>query len=540
MLGKINIRSRLALLVAIVLAISGLTGFIGLRGISGTTQGLQTVYETNTLTLINLAETLDGLYQRHHQVVVGMNAESSSAAEAPFKEAEKASEQVERAWKLVLAAAGAEEKALSDEFLAAWTRYLADSKTTIELARKGDYEAAMTMLKGDSARSFSATRQSLSKLMKLEQAQASQEFEQHAAAGRTTTIIVVSLLSAGLVLSTVAAWFIIGSITRPLRQMQMLIGEIEQQSDFTRRVPVDGADEVGSTAASFNALMQTMQSALHVILDNVGELSSASHALTQSSQQFAGISARQAEAAGAIAVAVEEVTSSISRISEQGREANEISRQSGQISSQGGQIIHDAAVTMSKMAQTVRSAADTITELGKHSDRISSVVQVIREVAEQTNLLALNAAIEAARAGEQGRGFAVVADEVRKLAERTTKATEEITQMISAIQGSARLAVGAMNETVVSVDTSVGLAQQAGSAINEIKGGADRVIGVVTEISSALARQTEASHGIGTHVETMVNTCEENSRAAEQTARSARSLEDLASTMRTAAGQFRI
>ncbi|MDS4014554.1 MAG: methyl-accepting chemotaxis protein [Candidatus Accumulibacter sp.] len=540
MLGKINIGSRLALLVAIVLAISGLTGFIGLRGISATTQGLQTVYESNTLTLINLAEVLDGLYQQHNQLVIGMNAESSSAAEGPFKEAERAIEQVEKAWKLVLAAAGNEEKALSDEFVSARSKYLADSKATIDMARKGDYEAAMTMLKGDSARSFSATRQSLSKLMKLEQAQASSEFDKHAEAGRRTTIVVISLLSAGLVLSTIAAWFIIRSITRPLRQMQTVIGDIEQQSDFTRRVPVDGNDEVGSTASSFNALMQTMQGALHVILDNVGELSNASHTLTLSSQQFAGISARQAEAAGAIAVAVEEVTSNISRMSEEGGEANEISRQSGQISSQGGQIINDAAVTMKKMAQTVRSAADTITQLGMHSDRISNVVQVIREVAEQTNLLALNAAIEAARAGEQGRGFAVVADEVRKLAERTTKATEEITQMIGTIQGSARLAVGAMNETVLSVDTSVDLAQQAGNAINEIKGGAERVIAVVTEISSALARQTEASQGIGSHIETMVNTCEENSRAAEQTARSARSLEELANAMRTAAGQFRI
>ena len=540
MLGKINIGSRLALLVAIVLAISGLTGFIGLRGISATTQGLQTVYESNTLTLINLAEVLDGLYQQHNQLVIGMNAESSSAAEGPFKEAERAIEQVEKAWKLVLAAAGNEEKALSDEFVSARSKYLADSKATIDMARKGDYEAAMTMLKGDSARSFSATRQSLSKLMKLEQAQASSEFDKHAEAGRRTTIVVISLLSAGLVLSTIAAWFIIRSITRPLRQMQTVIGDIEQQSDFTRRVPVDGNDEVGSTASSFNALMQTMQGALHVILDNVGELSNASHTLTLSSQQFAGISARQAEAAGAIAVAVEEVTSNISRMSEEGGEANEISRQSGQISSQGGQIINDAAVTMKKMAQTVRSAADTITQLGMHSDRISNVVQVIREVAEQTNLLALNAAIEAARAGEQGRGFAAVADEVRKLAERTTKATEEITQMIGTIQGSARLAVGAMNETVLSVDTSVDLAQQAGNAINEIKGGAERVIAVVTEISSALARQTEASQGIGSHIETMVNTCEENSRAAEQTARSARSLEELANAMRTAAGQFRI
>lgn len=540
MVGRINIASRLVVLVAVVLVISGLTGFVGLRGIYGTTQGLRTVFESNTVTLINLAQLLDSLYQQRNQVVAGMNAESSSVAEGPFKEAEKSVEQVGTTWKAFAAGAGAEEKALGDQFHKAWEKYLSDSRQTIDLARKGDYEAAMTLLKGDGARSFADARLALSKLMTLEQSQAREEFEKQQAAGQTTTRVVLSLLALGLLLSMLAAWFIIRSITRPLRQMQAVIGEIGQTSDFTRRVPVEGSDEVGSTAASFNGLMQTMQGALHVTLDNVGELSNASHALTISSQQLAATSARQTEAAAAIAATVEEVTSNISRMSEKGREAQDLSRQSGQISNQGGLIIHDAAATMTRMAGTVRSASDTIGELGKQSDRISSVVQVIKEVAEQTNLLALNAAIEAARAGEQGRGFAVVADEVRKLAERTTKATEEITQMIGAIQGSARLAVGAMNETVLSVDTSVSLAQQAGNAINQIKDGAEHVIAVVTEISSALARQSEASRGIETHVETMANTCDENSHAAEQTARSARSLEELASAMRTAAGQFRI
>ncbi len=540
MLGRINIGFRLVLLVAVVLVISGLTSFVGLRGIYGANQGLRAIYESNTLSLINLAEVLDGIYLQQNHVVVGMNAESSSAAEGPFKEAEKAIERVEKAWKVHASTVGAEEKEVAEEFVKAWAKYLSNSRQTVDLARKGDYEAAMTNLKGDGARSFSEARLALSKLMTLEQSQAREEFEIRAAAGRTTTLLVLSILALGLLLSMVCSWFIIRSITRPLRAMQAVIGEIEHSSDFTRRVPVLGSDEVGSTAASFNALMQTIQSTLHVILDNVGELSNASHALTISSEQLAGTSAKQAKAAAAIAVTVEEVTSSISGMSEKGREAHDVSRRSGEFSTQGGLVIHDAAATMTKMAQTVRGASDTIGELGKQSDRISSVVQVIKEVAEQTNLLALNAAIEAARAGEQGRGFAVVADEVRKLAERTTKATEEIAQMISGIQSSARLAVGAMNNTVLSVDTSVDLAQQAGNAINQIKDGAEHVIAVVTEIASALVRQSEASHDIATHVETMADTSEENSRAADQTARSAGSLEDLASVMRTAAGRFRI
>ncbi len=234
------------------------------------------------------------------------------------------------------------------------------------------------------------------------------------------------------------------------------------------------------------------------------------------------------------------MTVGINHVSENAREAREISRKAGEHSSQGGAIIHDAVTMMTRMADTVRATSSTIGDLGQHSNRISSVVQVIKDVAEQTNLLALNAAIEAARAGEQGRGFAVVADEVRKLAERTTKATEEITQMIDAIQGSARNAVGTMSNAEAHVGSGVSLAQQAGEAINQIKDGAVHVIDVVSDISTALTEQTSASNDIAAHVETMAQMSEENSAAANRTAQAASRLENLANTMRAAVSQFKI
>lgn len=540
MLERIRISTRLVLLVAIVLVISAITGFVGVHGMHTTSRAWSTIFEEDAAALMQLVDVLDSVYQQHNHVVLGMSAQSSGAAETPFKDAEKAVEDVDKAWKSYAATLTPDEQNTATEFASAWAKYLSHSRKTIDLARSGDYEAATEQMKGDGAQSFSDARRALLKLVAQEEAHAKHSRESNAAANEATTFVVVGIFGIGLLLSIVAAWFIIRSITQPLRQIQNCIGDVEKSSDFTRRVPLDSIDEVGSTAASFNALMQAMQSTLHVILDNVAELSNSSHALTTSSEQLAASSVKQAGAAASMAATVEEVTASVAQVSDEAQQAQEISRQAGEISNQGGSIIHEAATTMTKMAETVREASGTIGELGQQSNRISAVVQVIKEVAEQTNLLALNAAIEAARAGEQGRGFAVVADEVRKLAERTTKATEEITQMIGAVQGSARLAVATMNHAVTSVDSGVDLARQAGEAINQIKQGSIHVIEVVSGISSALNLQTHASRELATHVETMTNMCEESSSAADRTANAANTLEKLADTMRAAAGRFRI
>jgi methyl-accepting chemotaxis protein len=241
-----------------------------------------------------------------------------------------------------------------------------------------------------------------------------------------------------------------------------------------------------------------------------------------------------------MAASVEQMTVSINHVSDSARDALAISRKSGELSTQGGQVIHRAVDEMNQIAGTVREASTAIDNLGQQSDQITSVVQVIKEVADQTNLLALNAAIEAARAGEQGRGFAVVADEVRKLAERTTKATEEIAAMVNSMQESARSAVTTMDNAVERVGSGATLAQQAGEAINQIKSGAEQVIKVVNDITSALAEQSVASNDIAAHVEQVAQMTEENSAAADAAASAAASVEHLADEMRNVVSRFKI
>nr|HQT27348.1 methyl-accepting chemotaxis protein [Burkholderiales bacterium] len=329
-------------------------------------------------------------------------------------------------------------------------------------------------------------------------------------------------------------------VTAPAGKMQATIQEIAKTGDFTRRVPVHAEDEIGQTCGAFNELMTTLQHAFHEVHDGIGKLAESSHTLSTSSRQVAAGSAHQSEASSAMAATVQQITVSINHISEGTQEALRLSQSSGELSEKGGAIIHRATEEMKRIADTVKKTASSIENLGDQSNKISSIIEVIKEIADQTNLLALNAAIEAARAGEMGRGFSVVADEVRKLAERTATATSEVTHMIHSMQQASGASVMDMATTVDQVNHGVELAEEAGKAINQIRGESTQVVNTVGEISSALIEQSTASNDIAHHIEQVSQMTEQNSDAAQKTADSADRLQQLADDMRTAIERFKI
>lgn len=346
----------------------------------------------------------------------------------------------------------------------------------------------------------------------------------------------------GLVATLLATGFaamISRSIIKPVCQLRSTMVSIGQTGDFTQHITIDSKDEIGKTVAAFNELISNLRTSMQELHDGIDKLLDSSNGLSAASHQVASSSAQQSEASSSMAATVEEITVSINHVSESAREALNHSRKSGELSAQGGDIIHSAASEMKQIADTVRATSVSIEELGRQSTEISTIVQVIKEIAEQTNLLALNAAIEAARAGEQGRGFAVVADEVRKLAERTANATGEITGMIDNIQNTANIAVESMSGAVNQVSSGVTLAENAGDAINQIKQGSEEVIRTVGDISDALVEQSTASNEVAVHVERVAQMTEENSAAAEETSQAAHQLAQLAEKMRTAINRFK-
>lgn len=305
------------------------------------------------------------------------------------------------------------------------------------------------------------------------------------------------------------------------------------------RIEVDPSDDA-SLLASIRHLREMFRQMLSEIQNSANMVAQNASLMVQTSDHVEHASHEQSDATAGIAVTTEQVSTSMTRVVNNAAEAHAISVASGETCTNGAAIIQNAVGSMENIASTVRESTSTILALGKESERISTVVQVIREIADQTNLLALNAAIEAARAGETGRGFAVVADEVRKLAERTSVATGEIAGMIDTIQRGMHNAVAIMEHGVAEVDQGVTLANEAGTAIYRIRDGAAKVIEVVAGISEALREQGVATHNIREQVGRVALLADENTSAVHDASDAAHRLLANATDMQGTVSRFAV
>lgn len=329
--------------------------------------------------------------------------------------------------------------------------------------------------------------------------------------------------------------------------IKTLGGDPAVASAITKRIaagdlatPVDFAsNNSDSLLANISTMQETLRTMIAGIVGNAEQVASAANQLFAASEQVAERASQQGDAASSMAASVEEMAVSIDQVKENATEAHNISQTAGEISEEGASVIHNAASEMRKISQAVQASSQIVEDLGHQSDQITSIVNTIKEIADQTNLLALNAAIEAARAGEQGRGFAVVADEVRKLAERTGNSTKEIGEMVAKIQNGTRSAVSSMQDGVRQVSNGVELANQAGDSINRIRDGALRVTVVVNGISDSISEQSMASNEIAQKLEVIAQMSEESAAAVRQTADAARQLQALSSSLRQTVAQFK-
>ena len=330
-------------------------------------------------------------------------------------------------------------------------------------------------------------------------------------------------------------------VLHPLKSLTSISRDIAQgHGDLTKRVPVTGQDELGELGKYFNLFIEKVQRSISQLAETTNRITSSATELSATSAQLAQSADGQNSRMLQSASAVEEMTMTAGEVARNSNDAARIAQETSETARSGHEVMTQTVSGMQQVSEAVGQSSTIIMTLGKSSDQIGEIVRVIEDIADQTNLLALNAAIEAARAGEQGRGFAVVADEVRKLAERTTKATKEIGDMIRQIQQDTKSAVASMEDGTQRVTDGVQLANRTGEALTKIQTMVEQTATMIQQIAGAAEEQSTATRQIASDLEAVSQSSREASSGVSESAKASRDLSTLATELQTLVQAFKV
>ncbi|MFZ5459811.1 methyl-accepting chemotaxis protein [Stutzerimonas stutzeri] len=354
-----------------------------------------------------------------------------------------------------------------------------------------------------------------------------------------TTMLIIGVLIA--VAGLLAIWLISRRITRPLRDMVVMLDNIGQgEGDLTQRLHIDSRNELGQIATGFNTFLTRLQGMISEVVGSVQKVSDASeHTADIAIRTDKGVQTQLAEIE-LVATAVHEMTATAQDVARNATQAAEAASHADRAANQGRHIVQDTGATITELAGEIGRAVDVVQTLARDSENIDAILVTIRSIAEQTNLLALNAAIEAARAGEQGRGFAVVADEVRNLAQKTQQATGEIQQMIQQLQNGTRDVVQVMEQSQNRTQRSVEQADAAAEALQAITQAVSLINDMNNQIASAVEEQSAVAEDINRNVTNIGQVAQEVAGGAEEASQASAGLTRLAEQQRRLINQFRV
>jgi methyl-accepting chemotaxis protein len=347
----------------------------------------------------------------------------------------------------------------------------------------------------------------------------------------TFSVTLLIVLGAVIFIVIMASQLLIDHVTNPVISISKKMHDVQQNGDLSIRVPLHYDDEIGAMGKAFNEMQKSQQTI-------VQQVSAAVDAIQQNSGNMHNLSTeanngiqKQKQQTEQMATATDNMVSSLENINDNAKSGATSAKETSKLAGKGRTVVSDVSRSINELASDVNNASSQIAELVKHSDDITNILDVIRGIADQTNLLALNAAIEAARAGEQGRGFAVVADEVRTLAKRTQGSTEEIQTMVTSLQEATSKAVKVMENGQKSAEESISIANTAANALEDINHSVESICELNTQIYQMTDDQRSATNTIQGNMHNILNVMEETSVGLEQSNQSCENLQEMAESL---------
>lgn len=380
----------------------------------------------------------------------------------------------------------------------------------------------------------------ISELIALQIRVAGEEKDRVNAIYQSSITIFVALACAAMIISIVIGLWVNRSVMNPINDILSKLKLIHQDSDLTVKFTTFNHDELGQISTSLTQVIEHLRGILHSIAEAANTINSSANELSSFTQATNKRMQQQQAETEQTATAMNEMTATVAEVAQSASAAADSAKDADTYAANGNNIVMQSISSMSQLSDQIQKTAQVIGFLSNESQNIGRVLDVIKSIAEQTNLLALNAAIEAARAGEQGRGFAVVADEVRTLAQRTQKSTQEIEAMIATLQQGVKEAVNAMEIGINQVDDANDKANQAGQALKEIVSSVDSITELNTHIATAAEEQSSVAESINRSIIAISDIAENSTASAAELSESVVNLTKLANSMRNQVSAFKL
>lgn len=548
-LNNMTIKLRLIFLVGVASILMVVIGAMGLSSMSSIEASLESIYADRLVPTGQLSKIIGHMRDNRTQLFAALQHDSTNEFSEMHDHAVTMHTDIVTAnigeigklWDGYMATyLTAEEKVLAEDFAKTRDAFVVEGLIPARDALlKGDYRGSNIILLEKVNTLFVPANASAEKLLQL-QLDIAKELQQQAEENHNSTLTVyLIMMIGGIVTLALLAYITIRGIGSAVADLEETANGLAS-GDLTARTSYQGKDELGRIAAAFNVMGDKFRTVIQDLSGATGQLASAAEetsAITEQTTQ--GITRQQTET-DQVATAMNEMNATVHEVAQNAALAAESARQADEASHRGKKVVEQTIDVINNLAAEVERAANVIHTLEKESVDIGTVLDVIRGIAEQTNLLALNAAIEAARAGEQGRGFAVVADEVRSLASRTQQSTKEIDEMISHLQSGAREAVEAMEASRNQAQAGVEQAAEAGASLDDITGAVAQINDMNTQIASASEEQSSVAEEINRNIVTISQVADETATGAVQTSEASAEVARLSEQLQALVRQFKV